>query len=161
MFISVDQFVKEWTHESEGTLKYLKALTDDSLDQAIEEDHFSLGELAWHITTANKGIVSQSGLKIDVSIQDEMPATAKEIAETYEKISSAIVEAAKTQWNDESLKEMKNCFGFDMPVFSILRLTLNHQIHHRGQMTVLMRQAGLAVPGIYGPSREERAQMKK
>ncbi|MCK4657684.1 MAG: hypothetical protein KAT85_11650, partial [candidate division Zixibacteria bacterium] len=28
-------------------------------------------------------------------------------------------------------------------------------IHHRGQMTVLMRQAGLKVPGVYGPSMEE------
>ncbi|MCK6259572.1 DinB family protein [Fictibacillus sp. KIGAM418] len=30
-----------------------------------------------------------------------------------------------------------------------------HQIHHRGQMTVLMRLAGLKVPGVYGPSIEE------
>lgn len=161
MFISIDQFINEWTHEAEGTLKYLNTLTADSLDQAIEEDHFSLGELAWHITTAAKGIISQTGLKMDVTIQEEMPGTAKEIAETYNKISHAIVENAKIQWNDESLKEMKNCFGFDMPVFSILRMTLNHQIHHRGQMSVLMRQAGLIVPGIYGPSREEWAQMKK
>ena len=29
-----------------------------------------------------------------------------------------------------------------------------HQIDHRGQMTVLMRQAGLNVPGVYGPSLE-------
>jgi uncharacterized damage-inducible protein DinB len=161
MFISIDQFINEWTHEAEGTLKYLNVLTDDSLDQAIEEDHFSLGELAWHVTTAAKEIVSQSGLKIDLTIQGEMPGSAKEIAETYNKVSNAIVEAAKAQWNDESLKEMKNCFGFDMPVFAILRMTLNHQIHHRGQMTVLMRQAGLVVPGIYGPSREEWAKMKK
>ena len=32
-----------------------------------------------------------------------------------------------------------------------------HQTHHRGQMTVLMRQAGLRVPGIYGPAKEEWA----
>ena len=32
-----------------------------------------------------------------------------------------------------------------------------HQAHHRGQMEVLMRQAGLKVPGIYGPAREEWA----
>ena len=32
---------------------------------------------------------------------------------------------------------------------------VNHQIHHRGQMTVLMRQAGLEVPGVYGPAKEE------
>jgi uncharacterized damage-inducible protein DinB len=35
---------------------------------------------------------------------------------------------------------------------------IKHQIHHRAQMTVLMRQAGLNVPGIYGPSREEWSQ---
>jgi len=32
---------------------------------------------------------------------------------------------------------------------------IQHQNHHRGQMTVLMRQAGLTVPGIYGPAKEE------
>jgi uncharacterized damage-inducible protein DinB len=35
---------------------------------------------------------------------------------------------------------------------------ISHQIHHRGQMTVLMRQAGLAVPSIYGPVKEGWAQ---
>jgi uncharacterized damage-inducible protein DinB len=30
-----------------------------------------------------------------------------------------------------------------------------HNAHHRGQITVLMRQAGLPVVGIYGPAREE------
>ena len=34
---------------------------------------------------------------------------------------------------------------------------INHQNHHRGQMTVLMRQAGLTVPGVYGPAKEEWA----
>ena len=40
--------------------------------------------------------------------------------------------------------------------FTLLAL-ITHQAHHRGQMTVLMRQAGLTVPGIYGPAREEWA----
>jgi uncharacterized damage-inducible protein DinB len=31
---------------------------------------------------------------------------------------------------------------------------VTHQTHHRAQMTVLMRQAGLQVPGIYGPVKE-------
>jgi uncharacterized damage-inducible protein DinB len=41
----------------------------------------------------------------------------------------------------------------------ILASLVHHQIHHRGQMTVLMRQAGLVVPGVYGPAREEWAAM--
>jgi uncharacterized damage-inducible protein DinB len=36
---------------------------------------------------------------------------------------------------------------------------LRHQTHHRGQMTVLMRQAGLRVPGVCGPAREEWARL--
>jgi uncharacterized damage-inducible protein DinB len=36
--------------------------------------------------------------------------------------------------------------------------SLLHEVHHRGQMTVLMRQAGLAVPGTAGPSKQEWAQ---
>ena len=31
---------------------------------------------------------------------------------------------------------------------------VTHQTHHRGQMTVLMRQAGLKVPDVYGPAKE-------
>jgi uncharacterized damage-inducible protein DinB len=38
-----------------------------------------------------------------------------------------------------------------------LRALIQHEVHHRGQMTVLMRQAGLTVPGVYGPAREEWA----
>ncbi|MEW5994556.1 MAG: DinB family protein, partial [Candidatus Zixiibacteriota bacterium] len=41
--------------------------------------------------------------------------------------------------------------------FTLLAL-IQHQIHHRGQMTVLMRQAGLKVPSIYGPVLEDWAQ---
>ena len=36
-----------------------------------------------------------------------------------------------------------------------LESIVKHQIHHRAQMTVLMRQASLKVPRVYGPSREE------
>ena len=38
-----------------------------------------------------------------------------------------------------------------------LQILLFHQTHHRGQMTVLMRQAGLPVPGMYGPAKEDWA----
>jgi uncharacterized damage-inducible protein DinB len=40
-----------------------------------------------------------------------------------------------------------------------LTVLVTHQAHHRGQMTVLMRQAGLRVTGVYGPAREEWAGM--
>lgn len=32
---------------------------------------------------------------------------------------------------------------------------LSHTIHHRGQLTVLLRVMGAKVPGVYGPSADE------
>ena len=34
--------------------------------------------------------------------------------------------------------------------------TLNHWVHHRGQLTVYMRLNDIAVPSIYGPSADEK-----
>ena len=54
---------------------------------------------------------------------------------------------------------MKNVFGMELQKAVTLNMLIKHIVHHRGQMTVLMRQAGLSVPGIYGPSREEWSQL--
>ncbi|MGO4373779.1 DinB family protein, partial [Paenibacillus sp. MCAF20] len=40
----------------------------------------------------------------------------------------------------------------------VLDVLIKHEIHHRGQMTVLMRQAGLRVPDLYGPTKEQWAE---
>jgi uncharacterized damage-inducible protein DinB len=42
------------------------------------------------------------------------------------------------------------------PVGAALRaLMLNHWYHHRGQLSVYLRQVGVPVPSIYGPSADE------
>lgn len=37
-----------------------------------------------------------------------------------------------------------------------LESTINHLVHHRGQLTVYMRLNEIAVPSIYGPSADEK-----
>jgi uncharacterized damage-inducible protein DinB len=43
----------------------------------------------------------------------------------------------------------------DQPRHVVLRDTLNHLAHHRGQLTVYLRLCGQAVPAIYGPSADD------
>jgi uncharacterized damage-inducible protein DinB len=61
-------------------------------------------------------------------------------------------------WSDETLQIEDDMYGEMWKRGKTLGSLINHEIHHRGQMTVLMRQAGLKVPGIYGPSKDEWAQ---
>jgi uncharacterized damage-inducible protein DinB len=44
----------------------------------------------------------------------------------------------------------------DQPRHVVLRDTMNHLAHHRGQLTVYLRLAGSTVPAIYGPSADDQ-----
>ncbi len=45
---------------------------------------------------------------------------------------------------------------FVLPRMALLRsIMLNHWYHHRGQLTVYLRQLGVPLPSIYGPSADE------
>jgi uncharacterized damage-inducible protein DinB len=43
------------------------------------------------------------------------------------------------------------------PLDENISSTLNHWVHHRGQLTVYMRLNDIAVPSIYGPSADEKS----
>lgn len=39
----------------------------------------------------------------------------------------------------------------------MIRDTINHWVHHRGQMTVYLRLMGAKVPALYGPSADDKS----
>ncbi|MED4603997.1 DinB family protein [Paenibacillus validus] len=157
MFIqSISAFEQEWKHESASTLKIFRALTDASLAQEVAPGHRKLGELAWHIVTTLQEMMSRTGLKFESPDEHTpQPSSAQAIADAYERASQALLEAVLGQWTDASLQEQVNLYGEPWPNGVTLHILVNHEVHHRAQMTVLMRQAGLKVPGVYGPAKEE------
>ena len=78
------------------------------------------------------------------------------IVAAYEAASQRLAEQV-AGWSDAALETEDEMYGERWARGRTLLALVAHQAHHRGQMTVLMRQAGLAVPGIYGPAREEWA----
>jgi uncharacterized damage-inducible protein DinB len=156
MFTSVNDFLNEWKQEAAVTQKVLDVLTDESLKQEISPGLNSIGSLAWHITGSASFFPSQVGVTFETpNLQKEAPKSAAEISETYKTVSQRLIQAFSEQVTDEKMNKMVNLFGMEMPFQAVFRLLIQHQAHHRGQLTVLMRQADLKVPGVYGPSKEE------
>ncbi len=156
MYRTIEDFKNEWKYEHESTLKIFRALTDNSLTQKITPDTRSLGYLAWHIILTLGEMGAKAGLPIHAPAEHAlMPNSASKIAEVYDKAGQSLVTEVANKWNDASLPEIIEMYGENWTRAQTLSALLKHQIHHRAQMTVLMRQAGLKVPGIYGPSKEE------
>jgi uncharacterized damage-inducible protein DinB len=157
MFRRVEDFQKAWRQERESTLKVLGVLTDASLTQAVAENDRTLGRLAWHLATTPGEMMERTGLKVaGPSPEAAPPATARAIVAAYETASQAVLDGV-AQWSDATLELEDEMYGERWARGLTLRALVTHQAHHRGQMTVLMRQAGLRVPGVYGPAREEWA----
>jgi uncharacterized damage-inducible protein DinB len=155
-YLKVSDFISDFEYETKATIKMLNILTDESLKQKVTEKGRSLGRLAWHITGSFSEMGSAAGLTGLQIVDDKtVPADAKVIADEYVKAVSSFKDALLKQWNDDALKDEINMYGQTWTKGQTLSVLLVHQMHHRGQMTVLMRQAGLKVPGIYGPALEE------
>ncbi len=160
MYSKVTEFIEDWKYESESTLKVFEKLTNDSLDFKPNKKVRSPGRLAWHIVTTLGEMVQRTGLKFDATPEDApLPSAVKEITDEYKRSSEGMLIAVKKEWKDESLLEEVNLYGQNWKKGKVLSILVNHQTHHRGQLTVVMRLAGLKVPGVYGPAKEEWANM--
>ena len=158
MFRRAADFQKAWEQEREGTLKILRALTDASLAQAVTKDDRTLGRMAWHLAQSVSEMMPRTGLAVAEPAQDApVPNSAAAIAEAYESASKAVADEIASKWTDATLEVEDDMYGMKWARGQTLMALVVHQAHHRGQMTVLMRQAGLTVPGVYGPAREEWA----
>ena len=159
MFRRIEDFLGAWSYEAEATQKLLDRLTDASLAQRVTPEGRTLGHLAWHLTLTLGEMMGQTGLKIDAPAEETpVPANAKEIHDSYARGSNSIGLQVKQNWSDSMLDDELQMYGRTWKRRDVLASLILHQAHHRGQMTVLMRQAGVRVPGIYGPAREEWAQ---
>lgn len=157
MYRNLNDFLTEWSESADGTKAVLNALEDDKLDQSIVEGHNSLGWLGWHLVNSPVFFLSLVGIDLESPYDpDNVPTKANDILTAYEDISKRAVEKAKEQLTDEALVNEVGDLGGPVPKGSILRMLVSHQIHHRGQMTVLLRQAGLEVPGVMGPTKEDQ-----
>jgi len=160
MYRKISDFLSDWSFESSVTLKVFNILTDNSLNQKVTPDGRSLGQIAWHITQSLPQMLDRAGLEMDGKNQNSpVPEKTVEIISEYKRLSAKVAEQVKANWNEEALDDEIEMYGQKWKKGKILASLVTHQAHHRAQMTVLMRQAGLKVPGIYGPSKEEWALM--
>lgn len=158
MYRRIEDFTRAWQQESEMTLKMMRALTEPSLAQKMGPEGRTLGFLAWHLVLTLPEMMKHAGVPVTGPAHDAPQPALAEMIREYEASARAVGEGLPKVWTDAMLDELVPMYGEQWPRGTVLTSLIVHQAHHRGQMTALMRLAGLKVPGIYGPAREEWAQ---
>lgn len=158
MYHKISEFISDWKYESEATIKVLSNLTDETLTKKVHDKVRTAGRLAWHITTSIGEMVHRTGLTFEtIGENSPIPTSVTEIIVSYKQASENMIAEIKAKWNDETLLNEDDMYGEKWAKGKTLGILVTHQIHHRSQLTIIMRLLGLKVPGIYGPSNEEWA----
>jgi uncharacterized damage-inducible protein DinB len=162
----VKSLLGEFLHEAEGTRKLLNAIPDSALDYQPNEISWTTAQLASHIAEVYNWFDSTFNLdefdmgsytydKGDVSKASNIVAKF----EKNVKKAQAVLESAQDENMFATWKMTMNGNELfpPMPRIQVVRSFLfNHLYHHRGELIVYLRTTGNKVPGLYGPTADDK-----
>lgn len=147
-------------NEHRTTRSVIEAIPQTNLNYRPDPNSKTAMELAWHIVAAEhrfySGIVAGAFDFSPIHRPDHIE-TGLQIGQWYgDSFARNFEQIAKL--SGEQLLRMVDFRGmFQMPAVAYLNFSLNHTIHHRGQLSTYLRAMGGKIPAIYGESYDSAA----
>ena len=157
-------FQAELKSEAANTRKILDRVAEDKLGWKPHDKSMTLGRLAMHIAELPVWVIRA----IEADSYDfaqhpyiiTIPDSKKSLLEKFEEMLEKTMKIFDSVTEEELLAKWKLLRGdhviYELPRHVVIRMQLNHIIHHRGQLSVYLRLLDIPVPGFYGPSADER-----
>ena len=146
---------EEFEQEMAATRKLLECVPEDKFPWRPHPKSFTLGRLANHVA------VMPAVAAIIVNKRGSRPPDAEskaELLESFDKNVALCGEALAGLTDAQLAAGILVTPTLEKPRWAVLRGRgfMNHLIHHRGQLTVYLRLLDVAIPGMYGPSADEK-----
>jgi len=158
----------EFDQEMQSTRKVLELIPDDKWNWKPHDKSGTVGWYVSHIAT----LPGWTTMTINTDELDYAPVgkpsfqppkveNRKDALEVFDKESGEARAALSGISDADMMKGWTLLAGgqaiFTMPRIACIRgMVMNHLIHHRGQLTVYYRMLDVPVPGLYGPSADEK-----
>ena len=154
--------LKEFDQEMASTRRLLERVPSDKGTWKPHAKSFALGHLAqlvawmpgWITTTLREphiDLAASGGYSFETT-ETLLSEFDKNVGAAREALASVTGSALQEPW---SLKRGGTVI-FTTPRGEVVRTHLNHLIHHRGQLTVYLREVDVPLPSIYGPTADEK-----
>lgn len=157
-----EAYLSELQMEATATRKCLERIPETTYDFKPHPRSMNMGYLVLLVAEIPLWIryVIEEGEIDFATFKHEQPKTTKEMLAHFEDNLRIATGSLKNLTEDKlrgdfNLKTNGQLL-FSSPKIETIGSTLNHWVHHRGQLTVYMRLNEIAVPSIYGPSADEK-----
>ena len=159
---SIDGLLQELEQEAQTTKRVLERVPQAHLAWKPHEKSMSLGQLALHIATVPGNVaqmIAQPSMQRPAFVQpaatqasELLPALENSLKQARAALGGMDDAALAATWRcSMAIAKSWRCRASP----SLRAIMLNHWYHHRGQLSVYLRQLNVPVPSIYGPSADE------
>jgi len=156
-----ETLLPEFDQEMAATRRVIERVPDDQPDWKPHPKSFSIAHLA-QLLSWMPGWIGQALTHTELDLgaapgYANLPtARLLEMFDENVRMARAAIAASKDEdygvtWS----LTMKGQVLMSMPRSAVVRQTISHLSHHRGQMTVYLRLRDVPVPSIYGPTADE------
>ena len=151
-------FAPEFQQEMATTRRLLERVPSEKGAWKPHPKSFSLGHLAQLVARMPgwiTNIVSES--KLDLSAAQGYTLEKTEVLldvfdQNVKDASAAMARTSDADFQVHWSLAMGERVLFSAPRVVVVRQTINHLVHHRGQLTVYLRLVDVPLPSIYGPT---------
>jgi uncharacterized damage-inducible protein DinB len=155
-------FIKEVEQESVATRKMLERIPPETFDWKPHEKSMSMQRLSVLVADMFgwlEFMIDDDELDFAKGYTQPEPKTTKDLVDFFDKKLEAGLTSLKNAEDSVFSQNWTLRNGEDVYIVNtkleVVRQTINHMIHHRGQLSVFLRLKDIAVPPIYGPSADE------
>jgi len=156
-----DALLPELDQEMASTRKLLERVPSERGAWKPHPKSFPLGHLAQLVATM-PGWLTNMVRETELDLA-RMPGYSQQSTEALLAMFDKLVAEARDALADTSDKDFAAEWSLrhgDRVLWTatravVVRSTINHLIHHRGQLTVYLRLLDVPIPSIYGPSADE------
>jgi uncharacterized damage-inducible protein DinB len=161
-----DAFIAELKYESSLTKKMLEKVPLNKKEWKPHEKSMTLGRLATHVAENIHWVtdiihIDDFDFMKNYNFNPRTANSTEELLEIFQtNLDKAINDLSNVSDDDLAKKwivRRGEQIMFDTPKKVAIRSwAINHMIHHRGQLSVYLRLLDVPVPGMYGPSADEK-----
>jgi uncharacterized damage-inducible protein DinB len=155
-------FIKEIEQEAIASRKMLERIPPETFDWKPHEKSMTMKRLAGLVADMFGWFafeIDEDELDFAKGYEQPDPKSTKDLTDWFDKKLAAGIKSLKNADDAVFSKGWKLRNGEDIYMettkLEVVRQTINHMVHHRGQLSVYLRLKDIPVPSIYGPSADE------
>jgi uncharacterized damage-inducible protein DinB len=160
--VSIQAFLQYFGNVRERTMRVARCIPAEKIDWSYAPGKFTLGDILRHLAVAERYMWAENVQRRPARYTThgkELADGLENVLAFMERLHAESLEIFSTLSSEDLQRKCVTPGNTPITVWKWLRLMMEHEIHHRGQIYLYLAMLGVPTPPLYGLTSEQvRAQ---